>query len=149
LAQRDAALCCESLFRRQEDAMAKPVKKKEPKRVVLDKRFAGIPAGAVLYVATPEIVADWVLSVPAGEVRSIEQMRRDLAKRNRADATCPVSTAIFLRSVAEVALRQLGEGADADAVVPFWRVVEPGSAIAKRLAVDGEWIAHMRAGERC
>jgi hypothetical protein len=127
--------------------MAKPAKAKQPKRVVLEKRFAGIPAGAILYVATPEIVANWVRGVPAGETRSIEQMRRDLAKRNKADATCPVSTAIFLRSVAEVALRQLGEGADADAVVPFWRVIEPGSAIAKRLTVDSEWIAHMRMGE--
>lgn len=127
--------------------MAKPAKTKEPKRVVLEKRFAGIPAGAILYVATPEIVAAWVRCVPPGETRSIEQLRRDLAKRNKADATCPVSTAIFLRSVAEVALRQLAEGADTDAVVPFWRVIEPGSAIAKRLPVEGEWIAHMRAGE--
>jgi hypothetical protein len=127
--------------------MAKPAKKKEPKRVVLEKRFAGIPAGSILYVATPDIVAAWVRRIPPGETRSIEQLRRDLAKRNKADATCPVSTAIFLRSVAEVALRQLNEGADANAVVPFWRVIEPGSAIAKRLPVDEEWIAHMRIGE--
>lgn len=127
--------------------MAKPEKTKEPKRVVLEKRFAGIPAGAILYVATPEIVAAWVRAVPPGETRSIEQLRRDLAKRNKADATCPVSTAIFLRSVAEVALRQLAEGAAAGTVVPFWRVIEPGSAIAKRLPVEGEWIAHMLAGE--
>jgi hypothetical protein len=129
--------------------MAKVVTAKAPKRVVLEKRFAGIAAGSILYVATPEIVAAWVRAVPSGETRSIEHLRRDLAKRNRADATCPVSTAIFLRSVAEVALRQLGEGEDAEAVVPFWRVIEPGSAIAKRLPVDDEWIAHMRLRERC
>jgi hypothetical protein len=128
--------------------MAQPPSNKAPKRVVLDKRFAGIPAGSILYAATPEIVAAWVRRVPAGAVRSVEQMRRDLAKRNKADATCPVSTAIFLRSVAEVALRQIGEGADVNAVVPFWRVIEPGSPIAKRLLVDADWIAHRRPTAR-
>ncbi len=127
--------------------VTKSAKIKEPKRVVLEKRFAGIPAGSVLYVATPEIIAAYVRALPMGATRSVEQLRRDLAKRNKADATCPVSTAIFLRSVAEVALRQIEEGADAADVVPFWRVIEPGSAIAKRLPVNGEWLAHQCALE--
>lgn len=122
-------------------------KKKEPKRVVLETRFAGIPAGAILYVATPEIIADYVRVIPPGETRSIEQMRRDLAKKNKADATCPVSTAIFLRSVAEVSLKQMSEGASSDSVTPFWRVVEPGTPIAKRLNLDADWIAGVRAAE--
>jgi hypothetical protein len=128
--------------------MAKgPVKKKEPKRVVLEKRFAGIPAGAILYVATPDIVADYVRKIPSGETRSIEQMRRDLAKKNKADATCPVSTAIFLRSIAEISLKQMAEGERSDAVTPFWRVIDAGTPIAKRLDLDAEWIEALRAGE--
>jgi hypothetical protein len=124
--------------------ISKATRKKEPKRVVLEKRFAGIAAGSILYVATPEIVAAYIARIKAGETRSVEQMRRDLAKRNKADATCPVSTAIFLRSVAEIAIRQLNEGAPASAVTPFWRVIAPDSVIAKRLPVDAEWIAHRR-----
>jgi hypothetical protein len=122
-------------------------KKKEPKRVVLETRFAGIAAGSILYVATPDIVADYVRKVPRGTTRSIEQMRRDLAKKNKADATCPVSTAIFLRSVAEISLKQMAEGAASDAVTPFWRVIEPGTPIAKRLDLDADWIAQLRAAE--
>jgi hypothetical protein len=121
------------------------VKKKEPKRVVLETRFAGIDAGSILYVATPDIVADYVRKIPAGQTRSIPQMRRDLAKKNKADATCPVSTAIFLRSVAEISLKQMAEGAASREVTPFWRIVDPGSPIAKRMALEADWIEAQRA----
>ena len=128
--------------------MAKrPEKPKEPKRVVLEKRFAGIPQGSILYVATPEIVAAYIRKLPPGARRSVEQMRRDLAKRNKADATCPVSTAIFICSVAEVSLKQMAEGASADSVVPFWRVVAPGTPIAKRLDLDADWLDGQLAAE--
>jgi hypothetical protein len=127
--------------------VTKAPKKKEPKRVVLEKRFAGIPAGAILFVATPDIVAEYVRAIPAGQTRTIEQMRRDLAKRNKADATCPVSTAIFLRSVTEISLKHLREGAKREDVTPFWRIITPGTPIAKRLAIDPEWIEHQRALE--
>jgi hypothetical protein len=122
-------------------------KKKEPKRVVLETRFAGIDAGSILYVATPDIVADYVRKIPPGATRSIPQMRRDLAKKNKADATCPVSTAIFLRSVAEISLKQMAQGALAADVTPFWRMVDPGSPIANRLALDEDWILGQRAME--
>lgn len=129
--------------------MAKAAKKpKEPKRVVLESRFAGIPQGSILYVATPEIVAAYIRKLPPGARRSVEQMRRDLAKRNKADATCPVSTAIFIRSVAEVSLKQMAEGASADSVVPFWRVVAPETPIAKRLDLDAAWLDGQLAAER-
>lgn len=125
--------------------MAKRAKEKQPKRVVLEKRFAGIPAGATLFIATPSIVADYITAIPPGEVRTVERMRRDLATRNRADASCPVSTAIFVRSVAEVALKRLADGEAAAAVVPFWRLVEPGTPIAQRLGLEADWISGMRA----
>lgn len=122
-------------------------KKKEPKRVVLETRFAGIDAGSILYVATPDIVADYVRKIPPGTTRSIPQMRRDLAKKNKADATCPVSTAIFLRSVAEVSLKQMAEGIPSNQVTPFWRIIDPGTPIAKRLGLDADWIAAQRTME--
>jgi hypothetical protein len=122
-------------------------KKKEPKRVVLETRFAGIAAGNILYVATPDIVADYIRKIPPGTFRSIPQMRRDLAKKNKADATCPVSTAIFLRSVAEISLKQMAEGLEAKDVVPFWRVIDAGTPIAKKLGLDADWIDAQRAME--
>jgi hypothetical protein len=49
----------------------------------------------------------------------------------RADATCPVSTSFFLRTVAEAAWDELEGGKSTSEVAPFWRVVDPKSPLAK------------------
>jgi hypothetical protein len=118
--------------------------KKLPKRVKLDKAFAGIKAGSWLYVGTPQLIDAYLRGVPAGETRTIERLRRELARKNQCDATCPVSTAIFLRICAEAAIERINAGAALSEVTPFWRVIEPGSTIARKLSVDSHWIAHQR-----
>jgi hypothetical protein len=118
--------------------------KKLPKRVMLDKDFAGIKAGSMLFVGTPQIIDAYVRKVPLGETRTIERMRRELARKNQCDATCPVSTAIFLRITAQAAIEQLNAGQATSDVSPFWRVIEPQSTIAGKLPIDAQWIAHQR-----
>jgi hypothetical protein len=49
--------------------------------------------------------------------------------------------------VAEVALAEMATGTPAEGVIPFWRVVEPGSRIAQRLSCDDHLIADLRAIE--
>lgn len=120
---------------------------KSPKRVRLDADFAGVPAGSMLCVGTPQIVDDYVKRIPCGETRTIQRLRRELARRNDCDAMCPVSTAIFLRMVAEAAWEDLSAGAGLDAVTPFWRVVEPGSTLAKKLPMDDAWLQAQRDAE--
>lgn len=120
---------------------------KPAKRVVLDSDFAGIRAGATLFIATPELIARYVARIPHGEVREIRRLRNELARRNAADATCPVTTAIYLRVVAEAAWDDLQAGAALAEVVPFWRVVEPDSPIAKKLRCGAAWIRAMRESE--
>ena len=117
---------------------------KQPKRVRLDADFAGIRAGQMLFVGTPRLVDDYVRRIPRGETRSIERLRRELARAHRCDATCPVSTAIFLRIAAEAAWEELESGRPIEEVTPFWRALEPGSTIAKKLRVDSQFIAHQR-----
>jgi hypothetical protein len=126
---------------------AKLAKPRNVKRVKLDAPFAGVPAGAMLFVGTPDVVATYIKKIPLGETRTIERMRREIARKNECDAMCPVSTAIFLRMVAEGAWDEIESGEPLDAVVPFWRLIEPGSTIAKKLRVDSAWIAHQRALE--
>jgi hypothetical protein len=120
---------------------------KPPKTVTLDVDFAGIKAGTVLYIGSPSVFADYVARIPPGHTRTIERMRNELARRHRAGATCPVTTAIFLKVVAELALDELRSGKPADAVAPFWRVVEPGSKIAKGLSCDTALLADLRASD--
>lgn len=122
-------------------------KAKPPKTVTLHTDFAGLPAGTVMYIGSPGVIANYIARIPSGETRTIERMRNELARRNDAAATCPVTTAIYLKVVAEVALDELDKGKPIESVVPFWRVIEPGSKIARRLSCDDSVIAHFRALE--
>jgi hypothetical protein len=75
-------------------------------------------------------------------------MRRELAAMHGADAACPVSTAIFLRTVAEAAWDDIEAGKPVTAVAPFWRVVDPKSPLAKKLRAGSSWIEQQRAAEQ-
>ena len=117
--------------------------------VTLDKDSAGVPAGSRLLISCPLEVEEYLRSqVPAGETREIQQMRRELAAMHGADAACPVSTAIFLRTVAEAAWDDIESGKPATEVAPFWRVVDPKSPLAKKLRAGSSWIEQQRAAER-
>ena len=122
-------------------------KSRHPKRVKLEADSAGIKAGNMLFVGTPKIVDAYLRAIPHGETRTIERMRRELARRHRCDAMCPVSTSIFLRMVAEGAWEEIQAGRSIDSVAPFWRVIEPGTPIAKRLHADSAWLRQRRDAE--
>lgn len=117
--------------------------------VTLDQDFAGVPAGSRLLISCPLDVEQYLRTrIPAGETREIQQMRRELASMHGADAACPVSTAIFLRTVAEAAWDDIEAGKAATEVAPFWRVVDPKSPLASKLRAGSEWIEQQRAAER-
>lgn len=118
-----------------------------PKLSRLEKGFAGIPEGSLLYISTPRELDEQVRAVPAGAVTTVTDLRAQLADSNAADATCPVTTAIFLRVVAERALEQLHDGAPIEEVAPFWRVIDPGSPLARRIPGAPEFIAEQRRAE--
>ena len=118
---------------------------KDPRNVVLEKSFAGVAEGATLHISSPKAVATYLHEhTQRGQTQTIPQMRDQLAAQNGADATCPVSTAIFLRTVTEAAWDELAAGAEVDNIAPFWRVIEPGSVLAKKLRADSDWIASQR-----
>jgi hypothetical protein len=71
---------------------------------------------------------------------SIQAFRRRLAEKNKCDATCPVSTSILLRIVAENAWEEFNSSSSTQDLAPFWRVVESSSPMAKKLNFDSEWI---------
>lgn len=122
--------------------------KKEKKKVILEQDFAGIKAGQLMLVGTPQIVDAYMRKVPNGKTKTMHQLRNELARRHKCDATCPVSTAIFVRIAAQAALEELENGADLSEVTPFWRVVAPEDKIAARLNVDKEWIRQQRELEQ-
>jgi hypothetical protein len=125
-------------------ALEKLNEKKEPKKVLMEKDFAGIKKGQWMLVATPEIVANYIRNIPPGTTRTVHQLRHDLAKRRKCDAACPVSTSIFVRIAAEAAIEEMDGGKPVEQVIPFWRVVAGDDKIAKKLSIDPAWIDHQR-----
>jgi len=120
---------------------------KSSKRVVLKTDFAGLNAGSSMFVATPKIVDDYVNQLPAGRFISMPELRADLAIQHGCDATCPLTTAIFLRLVAEAALEQLESGSEIENITPFWRVVVPGDQVSSRLPIERQWLERRRSQE--
>lgn len=118
---------------------------KDPHVVMLSAPFAGVPAGAMMLISSPGDIARYVAAIPSGETRTIARLRSDLARRAKADAMCPVTTSIYLRVVAELALDELEAGKPMDEVVPFWRVIEPKDKLAAKLSCGAERIEHLRA----
>lgn len=121
---------------------------KPPHTVILDKDFAGVPAGARLLISCPVELEDYLRRhVPSGTTKEIQQVRRELASLHGADATCPVSTSIFLRTVAEAAWDEIQAGKATTEVAPFWRVIDPKSPLAKKLRAGSQWIEQQRLAE--
>ena len=122
--------------------------KKSPKKILMDKDFAGIKAGQLMLVGTPQMIDRYIRKIPSGETRNLVRVRNELARRNKCDATCPVSTSIFVRIASEAAIEAMESGTPVSEITPFWRVVGPDDKIAAKLSVDRDWIAHQRALEQ-
>ncbi len=122
--------------------------KTEAKIVQLDKDFAGIPAGSDLFVPTPRIVEAYIRKIPKGVSVTPQTLRKDLASEHKAEATCPVTTGIFLRIVAEAAYEQYQAGSRLKDLAPFWRVIDTQSPTAKKLSFGTEFLLDQRAKEK-
>lgn len=112
-----------------------------------DKDFADIPAGSSFLIATPAIVNAYVRNIPEGKHVTIKQMREDLAAEYHAEYTCPVTSGIFLRIVAENAWEELMKGKSVSKITPFWRMIDLKSPSAKKLACGTDFIREMREKE--
>ena len=121
---------------------------KDPHVVMLHTDFAGVKAGNTMLISSPGEIANYLARIPQGETRTLDQLRNELARKAGATAMCPVTTAIYLRVVAEVALTDLAEGKPLDQVVPFWRVVTPDSKVAQKLSCGPDHVAHLIALDR-
>ena len=113
----------------------------------IDKKFADIPKGSRMLIASPPIIDEYVKSILFGEFIEPLKMRDDLAKKFQADKTCPVTTGIFLRIVSEASYEEYDTGIDLDAITPFWRMVNPNSKLAEKLACGIDFITEKQMQE--
>ena len=133
---------------RAKKTWAEKMNAKPAHHVVLEKDFAGIPKGAKLHISSPVEIAAELRKIPPGSILSIQAFRRRLAEKNKCDATCPVSTSIFLRIVAEHTWEEFNSSSSTQDLAPFWRVVESSSPMAKKLNFDSAWIDLQRELEK-
>jgi hypothetical protein len=68
--------------------------------------------------------------VPKGKLVTVAQIRDKLAKAAHANCSCPMTTGIFLRIVAEVAEEDLRSGKRA--VTPYWRVIKADGSLNEK-----------------
>ena len=120
---------------------------KVPVVKTVEKKFADIPQGAKMLISCPLEIDQTIRQIPFGKFITPKILRTQLAQRHQADATCPVTTGIFLRIAAEAALEDLNTGTPIADICPFWRVIEPNAALAQKLSCGGLWIEQQRAAE--
>lgn len=114
----------------------------------LTSSFADIKEGETMLVPTPRLIDDYIRQIPKGKFVSLQQIRKDLAAANGSDKTCPVTSGIFLRIVAEAAAEELASGKPVSKVTPFWRVVAPASPLAKKLSFGTDLLSQMQLKEK-
>ena len=124
------------------NASAEPVVKPAPISI------AGMRAGQIMLVPTARMIADFMSAIPPGRTVDTKAMRHELATRHHAEVTCPIYTGYHLRTVAEAALEAHAAGVPADAITPFWRVLDEQSPTTGRLPDGVAFIAARRAAER-
>ena len=114
---------------------------------VTDKGFAGIKAGQVLLIPTPKLIDSYIRQIPKGKQVDIETIRKDLASEFHAEVTCPLTTGIFLRIVAEAAYDDYKKGKSIQQITPFWRVLDESSNAAKKLTFGTSFLKEQRKKE--
>ena len=113
----------------------------------LDKNFAGMKKGQMMLVPSPKLLNTYIKKIPHGSNVDIISLRERLAKKYKADVTCPVATGFAIKIVAEAAFEKLNQGEDPSQVTPVWRVLDKDSATLQKVSFDKEIFLELRAIE--
>jgi hypothetical protein len=120
---------------------------RQPHVEVAEKDFAGIHAGQKMLIPTPKLIEEYIRQIPKGKVVDSATLRKDLAIEQGAEVTCPLTTGIFLRIVAEAAYEEHEKGKLVSKITPFWRVIDEKSTTAKKLSFGTEFLKEQRRKE--
>ena len=104
---------------------------KEPLVKINPKSWSDMPKGIKMFIPTPKIVDQYVFNIPKGKFNDVKSLRKEMAKDFNAEMSCPMVTGIALRIVSEASHEEYNLGLEN--ITPFWRVVSPSSALAKKL----------------
>ena len=100
---------------------AKLQKPMQPKLVPISVAMARRLGRGMMVIPTALEVDAMVRKIPPGQVTTLAEIRRRLARWHRVEVACPLVTGIFLKIVAQAAEEDLIEGRED--VTPYWRIV--------------------------
>ena len=120
-------------------------KKEKIKKLTFN--FADIKKGQKMLVSSPKSISKYIKKIPVGKKRSLIQMRDALAKRAKADKTCPVSTGIFLRIAVEASIEEQKKQKLKKPKLPFWRIIDENMPIFKKLSISKSMLNKYKRSE--
>ena len=91
---------------------------------ILDPVKARRLAANTMFIPSPEDVARVISAIPAGETRTIVELRRTLALQGGAETACPGATIKYWKWMAHAS--EEAECRDTVYDVPWWRVLKDG-----------------------
>jgi hypothetical protein len=113
----------------------------------LEKDYAGGKKGQVMVVPTPKLVDACIRQIPKGSKVDVATIRNQIAKEFHAELTCPLTTGIFIRIVAEAAYEEYCKGKPPDLITPFWRAIDIKSPTAKKLSFGTAFLIDQQKNE--
>jgi hypothetical protein len=111
---------------------------RDPEPVVkpMPKARIGLKKGDLVLLPSARLVDDFIRAIPKGKSINLLEMRARMAKRHKADGTCPVYLGYRLRTVAEAAFEALERGVALKDITPIWRVLDEKALTLKKLSAD-------------
>ncbi len=109
--------------------------------------IAGMKKGEIMLIPSPAIVAKFIAGISRGESMDVKTFRRKLARRYKAEVTCPITTGFHLRTVAEAALEAHKQGKALTEITPFWRVLDAEAPTTAKLSCGTAFVAKLRRQE--
>jgi len=122
---------------------AKLHKPMQPRLVLVPEGMAKRLGHGMMLIPTALEVDAMIRKIPRGQVTTLAQIRKRLARWHNADVTCPLVTGIFLRIVAEAAEEDRLAGRQE--ITPYWRVVRGDGGLNAKfpggIEAQARWLA--------
>lgn len=116
----------ESKFKGRIPWREKLEKPQEPKVVKIPPSMSRFGKGTML-IPTPRLVDSLLRQVPKGKLVTVGEIRKRMANDFAADVTCPLTTGICVRIVAEAAEEDRAVGRQR--ITPYWRVIKDDGSL--------------------
>jgi len=94
---------------------------KNPHLTEAPEKWVGGQKGKKMVIPSALELDEMIRQIPDGQTKNINDLRAEYAAHHGADITCPLTSGIFLRIIAENAEEERAQGKKD--VTPYWRVI--------------------------